>query len=91
MAKLIPTIEKIKQFSVQPEEGELYLLNFLDQVLDDSFEVYFNPYMNGDRPDIVIMKKGQGVFIIEVKDYNLGNYELDEKKNWKVKNRTLFG
>lgn len=88
MAKLIPTIEKIKQFSVQPEEGELYLLNFLDQVLDDSFEVYFNPYMNGDRPDIVIMKKGQGVFIIEVKDYNLGNYELDEKKNWKVKNRT---
>ena len=87
MAKLIPTIEKIKQFSVQPEEGELYLLNFLDQVLDDSFEVYFNPYMNGDRPDVVIMKKGQGVFIIEVKDYNLENYELDEKKNWKVKNR----
>ncbi len=87
MAKLIPTIEKIKQFSVQPEEGELYLLNFLDQVLDDSFEVYFNPYMNGDRPDVVIMKKGQGVFIIEVKDYKLENYELDEKKNWKVKNR----
>ena len=27
--------------------------------------------MNGDRPDIVIMRKGQGVLIIEVKDYNL--------------------
>lgn len=88
MAIIIPSIEKIKQFSVQPEEGELFLLNFLERELDDSFEVYFNPYMNGDRPDIVLMKKGQGVLIIEVKDYNLGNYELDERKNWKVKNRT---
>lgn len=88
MANLIPTIEKIQQFTVQPEEGELHLLNFLNQVLDDSFDVFFNPYMNGDRPDIVIMKKGQGVLIIEVKDYRLENYELDIRKNWKVKNRT---
>ena len=88
MAKIIPSIEKIKQFSVKPEEGELYLLDFLNRTLDDTFEVYFNPYMNGDRPDIVLMKKGQGVMIIEVKDYHLKNYELDERKNWKVKNRT---
>ncbi|WPC10565.1 NERD domain-containing protein [Riemerella anatipestifer] len=88
MAIIIPSIEKIKNFSVQPEEGELYLLNFLERELDNSFEVYFNPYMNGDRPDIVLMKKGQGVLIIEVKDYILTNYELDERKNWKVKNRT---
>jgi hypothetical protein len=88
MAKIIPSIEKIMQFSVKPEEGELHLLSFLEKELDNSFEVYFNPYMNGDRPDIVIMKKGQGVLIIEVKDYKLENYELDERKNWKVKNRT---
>ena len=88
MAIIIPSIEKIKKFSVQPEDGELYLLEFLNQTLDDSFEVFFNPYMNGDRPDIIIMKKGQGVMIIEVKDYNLDHYELDERKNWKVKNRT---
>lgn len=88
MAKIIPSLEKIKQFSVKPEEGELYLLDFLDRMFDDTFEVYFNPYMNGDRPDIVLMKRGQGVMIIEVKDYHLKNYELDERKNWKVKNRT---
>ncbi len=76
------------QFSVRPEEGELHLLTFLEKELDNSFEVYFNPYMNGDRPDVVIMKKRQGVLIIEVKDYRLENYELDERKNWKVKNRT---
>ena len=35
---------------------------------------------------MVILKKGFGVLIIEVKDYNLNSYELDERKNWKVKN-----
>ena len=87
MATIIPSFEKIYSQKVTPEPGELHLLKFLDKELDDSFEVYFNPYMNGDRPDIVIMHKGQGVLIIEVKDYNLGSYELDGRKNWKVKNQ----
>ena len=82
MATLIPSLEKIILQRVKAEEGELHLLKFLDSQLDNSFEVYFNPYMNGDRPDIVIMKKGQGVLFIEVKDYNLEKYELDERKNF---------
>ena len=89
MATLIPSYEKILTMKVKPEEGELHLLKFLDKELDNSFEVYFNPYMNGDRPDIVIMRKGYGVMIIEVKDYYLDAYELDERKNWKVKNQSF--
>ena len=85
MATLIPSYEKILTMKVKPEEGELYLLKFLDKELDSSFEVYFNPYMNGDRPDIVIMRKGFGVMVIEVKDYNLDLYELDDRKNFVVK------
>lgn len=85
MATLIPPIEKILLQKVKPEEGELHLLKFLDKELDDSFEVYFNPYMNGDRPDIVLMKKGQGILVIEVKDYHLSKYELDDRKNFVVK------
>ncbi|MFS4466167.1 ATP-binding domain-containing protein [Maribacter sp. 2210JD10-5] len=85
MATLIPTYDKILSSKVKPEEGELHLLKFLDSQLDNSFEVYFNPYMNGDRPDVVVMKKGQGVLIIEVKDYNLNSYELDERKNFVIK------
>ena len=64
MATIIPSFEKIYNQKVKPEPGELHLLKFLDSYLDASFEVYFNPYMNGDRPDIVIMRKGQGVLII---------------------------
>lgn len=85
MATLIPSYEKVLTMKVKPEEGELYLLKFLDKELDSSFEVYFNPYMNGDRPDIVIMRKGFGVMVIEVKDYNLDLYELDDRKNFVIK------
>ena len=82
MAIFHPSIEKINQFKVQPTDGERTLLNFLSSVLDDSFEVFFNPYLNGDRPDILIMRKGYGVMVIEVKDWNLSNYKLDDKKKW---------
>ena len=79
MAQFIPSLEKITQFTVQPTEGEWTLLRFLERTLDDSFEVYFNPFLNGDRPDVVIMRRGGGVMIIEVKDWDLDLYTLDEK------------
>lgn len=82
MAIFYPSIEKIKQFKVQPTDGERALLNFLYKVLDDSFEVFFNPYLNGDRPDVIIMRKDYGVMIIEVKDWNLANFRLDDKRKW---------
>lgn len=85
MAQFIPSIDKIKQFRVQPTEGEWHLLHFLECTLDDSFEVYFNPFLNGDRPDVVIMRQGGGVMIIEVKDWDLDLYKLDEKKHWHLK------
>jgi hypothetical protein len=82
MAIFYPTIEKINQFKVQPTSGERTLLNFLERTLDDTFEVYFNPFLNGDRPDVLIMRKGYGVMIIEVKDWNLENFTLNEKRKW---------
>lgn len=82
MAIFYPTIEKINQFKVQPTDGERTLLSFLERTLDDSFEVYFNPFLNGDRPDVLIMRKGYGVMVIEVKDWNLDNFQLNEKRKW---------
>ncbi len=85
MAQFIPSIDNIRQFRVQPTEGEWALLRFLEKTLDDSFEIYFNPFLNGDRPDVIIMRKGGGVMIIEVKDWDLELYQLDEKKHWHLK------
>lgn len=85
MAQFIPSLDKISQYKVPPTEGEWHLLQFLEINLDDSYEVYFNPYLNGDRPDVLIMKKDGGVIIIEVKDWDLDLYRLDEKKHWYLK------
>lgn len=82
MAIFYPNIEKINQFKVQPTDGERTLLSFLERTLDDSFEVYFNPFLNGDRPDVLIMRKGYGVMVIEVKDWNLDNFKLNKKRKW---------
>lgn len=88
MARLIPSIDHIINMKVSPTDGELTLLRFFDCNLDDSFEVYFNPYMNGDRPDIVIVRKRHGVLIVEVKDWNLDAYRLDERKHWVLKDNS---
>ncbi|MBQ6750494.1 MAG: AAA family ATPase [Bacteroidaceae bacterium] len=85
MAKLFPKIEYIARWKVQPQAGEWAMLNFLQNNLDDSFDVYFNPYMNGDRPDIVIVRKRHGVLVIEVKDWMLDAYRLNERKHWILK------
>ena len=85
MAQFIPSLDVVSKFRVQPTEGEWTLLRFLECTLDDSFEVYFNPFLNGDRPDVVIMRRGGGVLIIEIKDWDLDAYKLDEKKHWHLK------
>lgn len=90
MATFYPDLEKIKTLTVQPEEGELYLLNFLKNNLDDSFEVFFNPFLNGDRPDIIIMRKGYGIMIIEVKDWKFTNYYLDNRRKWRLKQNHAY-
>nr|MBP8852752.1 NERD domain-containing protein [Moraxellaceae bacterium] len=84
MAILIPNIEAAKSAKQKPTEGEIFLLEFLTFHFDDQFEVYFQPCFNGDRPDIVLMSPKVGVIIIEVKDWNLDLYSVDEKNKWAV-------
>lgn len=90
MAVLYPSLTEISNLKVQPEAGELKLLAFLESNLDDSFEVFFNSFLNGDRPDVIIMRKGYGVMIVEVKDWNLKHYYLDEKKKWRLRKNDAF-
>lgn len=85
MAIFYPDINTISHFKVQPTDGEWTLLRFLECTLDDSFEVYFNPFLNGDRPDVLIVRKNYGVMVIEIKDWNLDNFQLNDKKKWVYK------
>ena len=86
MAKLLPTLEQVDLLKVKPTDGERKLLYFLNSLLDDSYEVFFQPFLNGDNPDIIILRENSGVMIIEVKDWDLENYELSPNRNWQLKN-----
>lgn len=84
MAVCIPSLEDIFLFKIPPTEGEYRLLKFLSNALDDSYQVFFQPHLNGLQPDIVIVRQHHGVFIIEVKDYEIPLYEYESAKSWKV-------
>ena len=84
MATIYPSLENISRLKVKPTEGELHLVNYLNENLNETYEVFFNPFLDGDRPDIVILKKDVAVFVIEVKDYELKNYMVDSFNKWSV-------
>jgi hypothetical protein len=84
MAIFHPDIETIKKLRQKPTDGELYLLQMLDKFLSNEYEVFFQPFVNGDIPDVVVMRRGGGVLIFEVKDWELSHYSINEKRNWFV-------
>ena len=85
MAKVFPSFDTIMKSRQKPTVGELFLLHYLEKNFDGEAEVYFQPYLNGDRPDIVIVSKKQGVIIIEVKDWDLKHYYVDAKDHWHLR------
>ena len=89
MATFHPDLENINRLTVPPTEGERHLLEILRDKLDDSYEVYFNPFLDGDRPDLIVLKPGCGAMIIEVKDWNLDRYELDIRNQWHYQETTI--
>ncbi|HOT32638.1 MAG TPA: NERD domain-containing protein, partial [Petrotogaceae bacterium] len=83
---------KAKHQKDQPTEGEVELLNFLENNLDDSYEIYYKPWINDLHPDILIMKKDTGVIVIEVKDWDLNDYFVkkeNEKVSWYLKKDSM--
>ena len=88
MAQIFPSFENIQRLKVPPTEGELFLLNYLVDKFDENVEVYFQPFLNGDRPDIILMKKDSGVVVIEVKDWDLSCYKVDKDNVWHLKSNS---
>ena len=84
MALIFPSFDIIRRLHIQPTAGEWRMLNYLNENLDNSYEVFFQPFLNGDNPDIAIMRKGSGVLIIEVKDWDLRSYYIDTKTKWRL-------
>ena len=84
MAKFFPDLKDIKFLKQKPTAGEYYALEILKN-LSDEYEVYYQPYINGYNPDIIILRKNHGALIIEVKDWQLAHYQIDENNRWSLK------
>ena len=87
MVEFFPDLNFIKKtLRPQPTEGENWLLDFLNDYLgklNGKFEVFFQGNVAGSFPDVVILRKGHGVLIIEVKDWNLDIYSpTKEQDTW---------
>ena len=50
--------------------GEIRFFEFLDRNLPPEWEIYVQPFLNGLRPDFVIIRPGYGVAVYEVKDWD---------------------
>ena len=60
MAHLYPDRSIMENFRVPLTPGEWSLVEALVQTLDDSYEVFVQPFLDGDRPDVVVMRRGSG-------------------------------
>lgn len=85
MARLFPCLEEIKNKKIKITEGEKVLLEFLNKELNDSYEVYFKPNINGDKPQVVIVREKYGIVILGIKEWDLQDYYIDESGNFRKK------
>ena len=76
MSRLVsPPASEFPKFRTPLQEGELEFFYFLDSNLDEKWEIYVQPHLNGLRPDFVLLHPHKGAAIFEVKDWNLKKME----------------
>ena len=72
MAKIIGDLKKIL-------DDEKYVINSLSKTLDDNYYIFYKPFLNGEIPDIVLLKKNAGIYIINISRINPDNIKKIDK------------
>jgi hypothetical protein len=62
--------------------GEKKVFQFFDEHLDQEWEIYIQPHLNGLRPDFVLLNPNVGIAVFEVKDWNLDSmsYWMEQRE-----------
>ena len=66
-----PPRHSLDQLLTPLTDGERKLIHLFDKKLAAEWEIYIQPYLNGLRPDIVLLHPAVGVAVFEVKDWDL--------------------
>lgn len=61
--------------------GELEVFEFFDRLLVPEWEIYVQPFLNGLRPDFVLLNPQVGIAVFEVKDWKLGGSGPEKRRS----------
>jgi thymidine kinase len=78
--RIHPSWQEVARFRTPRTEGEITLAKNLDEKLPSDWEIFIEPFLNGDRPDFALLHAEYGLWIIEVKDWNPNNYVRRDSK-----------
>ncbi|MFY0700379.1 MAG: NERD domain-containing protein/DEAD/DEAH box helicase [Bermanella sp.] len=72
MARIVsPPVEQFDKLRQPLTDGELRVFKFFNELLDESWEIYLQPHLNGLRPDFVLLNPQVGIAVFEIKDWDL--------------------
>lgn len=86
MIRLEPSWDEIDALPTPLTDGERHFIKRIEDLYkedDRDLEVFVQANINGDRPDIIVTERGGGIWIVEVKDWNLHAYSVEEGR-WYV-------
>jgi hypothetical protein len=68
---IYPPLSEHSRLRQKLTTGELLVLKLFHKRLPADWEIYVQPYLNGLRPDFVLLNPRGGIGVFEVKDWNL--------------------
>lgn len=70
-----PSYEELEKLRQPLTTGERRVLDWFDEILPTTWEIYVQPHLNGLRPDFVLLNPQGGIAVYEVKDWNLSSMD----------------
>ncbi len=70
MSRILPSWDEIEQFRQPLTDGEEALAKYLDDHLPPEWQIFVQPHLNGDKPDLAVLNPKVGLVFFEVKDWN---------------------
>lgn len=75
--RMSPTRDQLDNLRTPLTEGERLVFEFFDRELEDEWEIYLQPHLNGFRPDFVLLHPERGIAVYEIKDWrDLSRYSF---------------
>ncbi|MEI7925596.1 MAG: nuclease-related domain-containing protein [Chloroflexota bacterium] len=86
MRRVVPPLDAIDSLRRPLQRGEQAVLRLLTEHLPEQWEIYVHPHLNGLEPDFVLLHPERGIAVIEVKDWDLSKYFVQDGSVWVRRN-----